>query len=84
MSMKMTPQQIAKHIPCQRCGKRKPKDKLLNLTFKDGVVIGVVCGDCQTTEEYVEAEVHLAMIDYSTLHTNPSGQAVAQLKGESR
>ena len=77
---KMTLEQIAKRVPCQRCGKRKPKDKLLNIMFKDGAVTGVVCGDCQTTEEYVEAEVHTAMIDYSTLHTNPSGQAVAELK----
>ena len=84
MSMKMTPQQIAKHIPCQRCGKRKPKDKLLNLTFKDGVVIGVICGACQTAEESIEAEVHEALIDYSTMHLNSSGQAFAQLKGESR
>ena len=70
---KLTMQQIVK-LPCLRCGRKKPHDRLLNFVAKDGVVTGVICGDCQTTEEYIEAEVHAAMIDYSTMRTNPDGR----------
>jgi len=76
---KVTMADIAK-MPCLRCGKRKPTDPMLNTMFSNGVVTGVVCGSCQTSDEHLEAEVHLAMIDYSTLHTNASGQAVAEVK----
>ncbi len=60
----------AKDLPkvaiCDRCRRRPGKRDLdrWNAVFRDGVVVGFLCPDCQTPEESTEAEINEATIDY--------------------
>jgi hypothetical protein len=56
-----------KRLPCSRCGLARAGqvDPNTNLDLKHGVVVGVICGRCQTVEESLEAQIHEATLDYS-------------------
>lgn len=51
---------MSKGAVCMRCGKRMGDDLARfsewNGEWKDGVLAGLVCPDCQTSEEYIMAE----------------------------
>ncbi|RFZ42681.1 hypothetical protein MSS4_04646 [Mycobacterium marinum] len=55
----------AKVQRCTRCGKRHRNQPDWNVTYIAGLEAGLLCPDCQTAEEHVEAEVNLATEDYS-------------------
>ncbi len=52
-------------IKCSRCRRRCRNMAGWNATFKDGRIVGYLCGDCQTVEENLEAQINEATIDYS-------------------
>ncbi len=54
-------------IKCARCGKPEfvGNAKLWNVAFDTGVPTCFICPDCQTREEFLEAEVNEATMDYS-------------------
>ena len=51
---------------CSRCTRRLRNDAACewNVTVQAGRVVDVTCPTCQTPEEYVEAEIKLATLDY--------------------
>ncbi|NMN01322.1 hypothetical protein G1C96_1911 [Bifidobacterium sp. DSM 109958] len=74
----------AKTYRCSRCHRRyrdTAKDAdLWNAVFRDGRMTGVLCPDCQTAGEDLEASVNDAMIDYSTTRLLPDGRAYASYR----
>ena len=54
-------------IKCVRCGKAEfvGNAKLWNVDFNKGVPTCFICPDCQTQEEFIEAEVNEATTDYT-------------------
>lgn len=32
-----------------------------------GVIVGLICERCQTTDEYMQAEIHSATLDYKVI-----------------
>lgn len=57
-------------VTCMRCGKMEfvgNADKW-NIEIRKGVPVGAICPDCQTQEEFVEAEVNDALVDYSKMY----------------
>jgi hypothetical protein len=46
---------------CCRCGKRHREQSGWNQDFIAGMVVGVICPGCQTSEDHIEAEVNLAL-----------------------
>lgn len=32
-----------------------------------GVIVGLICDRCQTADEYVQAEIHSATLDYKVI-----------------
>lgn len=65
-------------LPCTRCGAPQTADtRGWNLNFDKGVLREKICPDCQTPLESLEAEVKLAMLDYSV---NAAGQLVTAPK----
>jgi hypothetical protein len=57
----------AKAQKCYRCGKRYRGHGNWNVDFIAGLKVGILCPDCQTSEEHIAAEVNLATEDYSGL-----------------
>lgn len=49
---------------CSACGRRHRNQGDWNATVKGGVVVGILCPDCQTPEQNVEAEINMATLDY--------------------
>ena len=54
-------------VKCSRCGKTEvvAKADYWNVVFDKGVPTGFLCPDCQTQDEWLEAEVNEATTDYS-------------------
>ena len=54
-------------VKCLRCGKTEvaAKAKYWNAVFDEGVITAFLCPDCQTQDEWLEAEVNEAVTDYS-------------------
>lgn len=53
-----------KVLRCSRCKRRQRTLDGWNGVFRDGVLVAVLCPDCQTPEENAEAEIHAATLDY--------------------
>lgn len=55
---------------CSRCpAKVRPHQARFsewNAQLRDGVVVGALCPDCQSTEENAEAAINEATVDYSS------------------
>ena len=50
---------------CTRCNRRlRNANSDWNITLRAGRIVEVTCPSCQTPEEYVEAEINLATLDY--------------------
>ena len=55
-----------KIIKCQRCNKRLRRNADgWNVQFDKGRIVAHLCPDCQTSDEYLEAAINEATIDYS-------------------
>lgn len=54
-------------VKCLRCGKTEvvAKADYWNAVFDEGVITGFLCPDCQTQDEWLEAEVNEALTDFS-------------------
>lgn len=51
---------------CGRCGRRLRKDlDGWNGTFRNGRIVELLCPNCQTVDENVEAVINEATLDYS-------------------
>jgi hypothetical protein len=55
----------AKVQKCYRCGKRYRGQDDWNQDYIAGLAVGMLCPECQTSKEHVEAEVNRATEDYS-------------------
>jgi hypothetical protein len=55
---------------CGHCRRRyratAPDSARWNVTLSSGVVVGITCPGCQTTEENLEAEINLTTMNYGT------------------
>ncbi len=51
-------------LRCERCGRRYRGQPDFNAVFSAGLVISAVCGPCQTPQEWAEAVVNEATLDY--------------------
>lgn len=76
----MNPQMLV-GAPCSRCASVFVGRGDWNVTVKRGYVIGLLCPNCQTTEENAEAEINEATTDYGVAHDGgllgkPKGKAV--------
>jgi len=58
---------------CSRCRRRLRSITGWNTVFRQGVVVGLLCPDCQTPEENAEAEINAAGLDYSRMRRRPDG-----------
>ncbi|MEE8727436.1 MAG: hypothetical protein SOI04_07885 [Bifidobacterium thermacidophilum] len=71
-----------KTLKCGKCGRRFRERafdaECWNVTLHAGIITQVLCPDCQTPEQDMEAQVNEAMLDYSR---NPAGQIIARMKG---
>ncbi|KAB8294528.1 hypothetical protein [Bifidobacterium avesanii] len=71
-------------IKCDRCRRRfrmGAKDaEYWNLVFRDGRPTAVLCPDCQTDAEALEAQVNEATLDYRRARVLPDGRACAPYK----
>ena len=54
-------------MQCDRCRRliRLNQAEGWNATFRQGVIVGYLCPNCQTAEENAEAEINEATLDYS-------------------
>lgn len=53
-------------LKCQRCRKRYRGHGDWNLTAEKGVVVALLCPNCQTPEENAEATVNESTLTYGT------------------
>jgi transcription elongation factor Elf1 len=54
-----------RNFQCSRCGSFSLRTiERWNAIYKAGVLVGVLCPDCQTVEENLEAEINFATTDY--------------------
>ncbi len=58
---------------CDRCRRRLRSPEGWNTIFSRGRLVGFLCPTCQTPEENAEAEVNLALYDYSRTTVDSSG-----------
>ena len=58
---------MTKTIRCDRCNRRYRNQNDWNVTVKNGYIVGHLCPDCQTPEEYTEAAINEATTDYGML-----------------
>lgn len=65
---------------CDRCARRMRSGTGWNATFKQGIVVGYLCPECQTPEENSEAEINEATVDYRAGHVDASGRLWAPSK----
>lgn len=67
-----------KTFKCDRCHRRfreRAADaSMWNVIFEDGRPVCLVCPDCQTDAESLEARVNEAMIDYEHKIVTPDGR----------
>jgi hypothetical protein len=66
--------------PCDRCGRRAGTLHAMaewNVVVERGVVTGLLCDRCQTPEEFTEAEINHATLDYKVIN----GLLAGRLKG---
>lgn len=68
-------------VRCSRCHRRCVNDKDWNTMWKQGVLVGFVCPDCQTPEESLEARVNQSVYDYDRMQSDPDGRMRLPLKG---
>ena len=69
--------------PCDRCGRRARSLARMhdwNVIVEFGSVTGLLCPDCQTAEENLEAEVNHATLDYTVI----GGRLAGRPKGVGR
>ncbi|WP_280434031.1 hypothetical protein [Nocardia carnea] len=68
-----------KTIRCDRCHRRgRGALQDWNCTVAGGEIVGVLCPDCQTVEEYTEAEINLSTLDYGR---DEQGRVIGSPKG---
>lgn len=64
-------------IKCARCGRRFRRGAAdahhWNGDYRAGVLLRILCPACQTVQEYCEAAVNEATLDYATL---PDGRGI--------
>jgi len=68
---------LMKVARCSRCGRRpgNPADRSgWNTVWRNGVVTGFLCPDCQTPEENTEAVINEATVDYASMHRDNEGR----------
>lgn len=56
--------------PCDRCGRRARSLQAMtdwNVVLELGVIISLLCPDCQTPEENAEAAINEATLDYAVI-----------------
>lgn len=70
-------------IKCDRCSRRMRNQSDWNVTVKAGHIAGYRCPDCQTPEDYIEAQINWATIDYSKSTVDEAGRWMAPAMGES-
>lgn len=60
--------QRVKGVQCGQCGATTPLTHMegWNAEFKAGRVVAIICPNCQTPEQDLEAAVNEAMLDYSS------------------
>lgn len=79
---------MSKVVKCMRCQRRmRPGAKdfeFWNIQYRKGVIVGLLCPDCQIPEEYAEAEMNLAISDYSTMRQDAFGRWQVGLKTEAQ
>ncbi|MEU3527532.1 hypothetical protein AB0E62_27300 [Streptomyces sp. NPDC038707] len=65
---------------CSRCTRACWKDAddfhRWNATMNRSVLVGLVCPECQTAEEHIEAEVKEATLDYASAVPDASGRPI--------
>ncbi len=66
--------------PCMRCGRANDGREGWNGDWRQGVLLGLVCPDCQTPMENAEAEIKAATLDYVA---GPNGEPMVRPKWES-
>ncbi len=66
-----------KVMKCSRCQRRYRGQGDWNATVERGVIVGVLCPDCQTPDENAEAEINAATLDYER---DPSGRITGRPK----
>ena len=66
--------------PCDRCGRRARSLNAMsewNIVVERGIITGLLCNRCQTTEEFTEAEINAATLDYTVI----GGRLAGRFKG---
>lgn len=66
-------------VKCSRCSRRYRGHGDWNYTLENGVIVGVLCPDCQTPEENVEAAINESTLTYGR---DPFGRVVGKPKAE--
>ncbi|WP_189819667.1 hypothetical protein [Streptomyces olivaceoviridis] len=65
---------------CSRCTRACWKDggdfRRWNGTMSRGILVALICPDCQTPEEHIEAEVKEATLDYAGAVPDAAGRPV--------
>ena len=63
-------------IRCSRCSTRTKFKKATdwNIVYDKGLVAGFLCGRCITDEEYTEAEINAATLNYSSATVDRDGR----------
>ena len=73
---------MSKALKCSTCGRRFRERafdaEFWNVELHAGIITRVLCPDCQTPEQDMEAQVNQAMLNYAR---NTSGQIIARTKG---
>lgn len=64
-------------IRCSRCSTKTKFKKATdwNIVYDKGLVAGFLCGRCITDQEYAEAEINAATLNYSTATVDRDGRA---------
>jgi hypothetical protein len=72
---------MSKALKCSKCGRRFRERafdaEFWNVELHAGIITQVLCPDCQTPEQDMEAQVNEAMLDYSR---DASGRIIGQAK----
>lgn len=67
----------ARFRPCDRCGRRARSLAAMenwNVIAEFGLITGLLCDRCQTPEEYAEAEIRAATLDYAVIGGRLAGR----------
>lgn len=66
-----------RYRPCDRCGRRARSLAGMsdwNIVVEFGLITGLLCDRCQTPEEFTEAEVNHATLDYTVIGGRLAGR----------